>query len=124
MRGRSRHWHFIRKSSTVLARFVYSLSPALAARAPDTLSVLRMIVRSFQPCVDRHLGDRVRHVHVGPVGHLNLPGDTEPLQYVLRGIGVPTGGLDSAQCRSSVAPCGLFVFSSLGVTAHAHEVCA
>ena len=61
MRGRSRHWHFIRKSSTVLARFVYSLSPASAAHAQDTLSVLRMIVRSFQPCVDRHLGDRVRH---------------------------------------------------------------
>ena len=124
MRGRSRHWHFIQKSSTVLARFVYSLSPASAAHAQDTLSVLRMIVRSFQPCVDRHLGDRVRHVQVGPVGHLGVPGDTEPHQYVLHGIGVPTGGLDSAQCRSSVAPCGLFAFSSLGVTAHAHGVCA
>ena len=59
---------------TVLARFVYSLSPASAAHAHNTLSVLRMIVRSYQPFVDRHLRIRVRNVQVGPVGHLGVPG--------------------------------------------------
>ena len=52
------------------------------------VSDLRIIVRWSQPCVGRHLGNRVRIAQVGPVGHLGVPGDTEPHQYVLHGSGV------------------------------------
>ena len=115
-------WEMLNSSYLDIQHWQHSILPFVVL-APDLgPSVLLAVLLVVHGLMFRLPGP-------GPV-----PAGGDPMQHVLDslehhpelvlGSNFGLQSLRSAQCQSSVAPCGLFTFSSLGVTAHAHGVCA